>query len=422
MAELAAALWPLSTLPFRELGTLGHLLSRGLPADAWLNSCGVYAVVCPPDYRPRYLDVATVRAAGNVLSPQTNDRLEARWIDGARVVYIGFAGNTNPRTLRQRLKDLLRHGSGDTTERGPHRGGESLWQLAGYDRFNVLVLTTGLPPEPKTVEETLLEKFRKRFGALPFGNRGALDGEPIRESKPVVSPPMHARTDGATLFAAAPQPVPPTSTAASATIERSTPVQSSPTLNIVGPKATPPTSKFEVSSMQNLMTGKSPLSAAIDQALAKAQASVVMDALKSVPDETTIRDLLKSLSDHGLGEVFLSLPIGLLRGSAGAAAVAPKPTMIAAEPDADDDESDDDEDGSPSRERMTRTQSGRDALDRDIKEVLKREGRIKAEELRHEVGGTPTQIRDSLKRLMAAHLVRVEGERRATVYIWFGDK
>lgn len=175
--------------------------------------------------------------------------------------------------------------------------------------------------------------------------------------------------------------------------------------------------------MQNLVTGKSPLSAAIDQALAKAQASVVMDALKSVPDETTIRDLLKSLTDHGLGEVFLSLPIGLLRGSVAAApAAAPKPAMIAAEPDADDEETDDDADGSTSKERFTRTQSGRDALDRDIKEVLKREVRIKAEELRHVVGGTPTQIRDSLKRLMAAHLVRVEGERRATVYIWFGDK
>ena len=54
--------------------------------------------------------------------------------------------------------------------------------------------------------------------------------------------------------------------------------------------------------------------------------------------------------------------------------------------------------------------------------MLNNAGRMKAETLRAQLGGTPTQVRESLKRLMNLDLVRTEGERRATTYIWTGGK
>jgi hypothetical protein len=45
---------------------------------------------------------------------------------------------------------------------GPHRGGEIIWQLSGYGRFELLALQTENPPAPRQMESRLLEAFFKR--------------------------------------------------------------------------------------------------------------------------------------------------------------------------------------------------------------------------------------------------------------------
>ena len=90
------------------------------------------------------------------------------------------------------------------------------------------------------------------------------------------------------------------------------------------------------------------------------------------------------------------------------------------------DEDDDEPDEAPVRSAAkaiptklnARTQAGREALDTHVETVLKKAGRMRAENLRAQIGGTSQQVRESLKRLMSLGLVRTEGERRATTYIW----
>ena len=64
------------------------------------------------------------------------DRLKARWIDEAHVLYIGKAdaGRAGARGIRVRLGEYLRFGQGEPIG---HRGGRYLWQLAGTDQLFV---------------------------------------------------------------------------------------------------------------------------------------------------------------------------------------------------------------------------------------------------------------------------------------------
>ena len=391
LAAVAAALWPLSAYPFREIGTVGKLLDRGLPPDSWLNSCGVYAIVVPNDYEFGLLDFETVADRMNVLAPLSSERLRAKWVKSSRVVYIGFAGNTNPRSLRQRLKDLIRHASGDTTDRGPHRSGESIWQLADYDTFMVMAAPTAEPPAPRELEATLLERFGKRHGALPFGNRAPSEPEPAR------SPDVPEGKAGA----------------------MSPPIQRAPASPSVGSKPDPAAPSAETYESENMVAPgvKTPLSRAIDRAFVRAHSVVVLEALRAAPSETTIGELMRSLEEHGLADAFLDLTIGAIRTEAADAppvddeAARPKPVPPARPAPV-----------ASAKRLVTRTRSGRETLDGEIETVLKKAGRMKAEVLRAQVGGTPTQVRESLKRLMSLDLVRTEGERRATTYIWSSDK
>lgn len=168
---LADSLWPISSIAFQELGLIRQLIGDGLPAFEWLGQCGLYAVIVPNDYEATFIDADDVSRAGNIIAPWEGERLAAKWVKGSRVVYIGLAGDRSPRSLRARLGDLLRHASGRTSDRGPHRGGEILWQLDGYMDFRVVALPTGGPPVPRQREAALLEAFRGMYGALPFANR-----------------------------------------------------------------------------------------------------------------------------------------------------------------------------------------------------------------------------------------------------------
>jgi hypothetical protein len=87
------------------------------------------------------------------------------------IVYYGLAGFKSPRSLKKRLSDLINHGLGKTRDNGPHKGGEIMWQLQGYEGFSVWIKPTGYPPEPRKCEHGLLVKFRENTGKLPFANR-----------------------------------------------------------------------------------------------------------------------------------------------------------------------------------------------------------------------------------------------------------
>jgi hypothetical protein len=162
---------PIADLPFHDVGVIGDLLTTGLPQYDWLDRCGVYALILPPECAVSFLDTNRAREAGNVISPWDVGQLKNKWVDGTRIIYIGLAGDRSPRSLRKRLKDLLNHCAGKTSVNGPHKGGEIIWQFARYELLLLRAMCTDSPPKPRDTERELLAAFVKLHGALPFGNR-----------------------------------------------------------------------------------------------------------------------------------------------------------------------------------------------------------------------------------------------------------
>lgn len=94
--------------------------------------------------------------------------LEANWVDGAEVVYIGKADN-----LRRRLRQFAQFGAGKPVG---HWGGRLVWQLPRSSEL--LVAWRETPDEiPKEVETTMLTEFRAVNGQPPFANDPHLLGQ-----------------------------------------------------------------------------------------------------------------------------------------------------------------------------------------------------------------------------------------------------
>jgi hypothetical protein len=93
--------------------------------------------------------------------------LQANWVHGADVVYIGKADN-----LRRRLREFAQFGSGKPIG---HWGGRLIWQLT---RSAELLIAWRETPGmlPKEVEKSMLSDFRAAYGRPPFANNPHLLG------------------------------------------------------------------------------------------------------------------------------------------------------------------------------------------------------------------------------------------------------
>jgi len=122
----------------------------------------------PTNYEPEFINPEEATSNGNVINPWEVEKLEKKWVENVDVVYFWIAGIRSNRSLKRRLKDLLKHGNGQTTDRGPHKGGEIFWQLKGSQNFSLWILPI---KNPRNNEESYLENFYKQTGQLPFANR-----------------------------------------------------------------------------------------------------------------------------------------------------------------------------------------------------------------------------------------------------------
>ncbi len=121
---------------------------------------GVYVVVRESPDPPEFL---RRNPAGRFKGRDpTADRttLEAAWVDGCPVVYIGKAAR-----LRTRLRQYRDHGQGKPVG---HWGGRYIWQLGGSGDLRVVWKVT--EEDPRLLEHEMLVAFRERYGQLPFAN------------------------------------------------------------------------------------------------------------------------------------------------------------------------------------------------------------------------------------------------------------
>lgn len=160
----------LSHIGFISLGCWGKILGGKLPNEPLLENHGVYAVIRNESSNPVFLAAADAQRAGNVTTPFSLELLKARWVVGVHVLYFGAAGVRSDRPLRRRLNDMRRHCLGRTTKKGPHKGGEILWQVRGYRDFELMIMRTVKPLSPRVWECALNNRFLQLCGRLPFAN------------------------------------------------------------------------------------------------------------------------------------------------------------------------------------------------------------------------------------------------------------
>ncbi len=161
----------LRALGFKLLAKIGQLQKEPviLCHEKRLQSPGVYAIVCPAGYEHSFLELQETYKQNNVIKPKGHDKLKARWVEGVDVLYFG----KTERLLRYRLAELVSHSLGLTTQKGPHKGGEIVWQLKDYEIFDVFYLPTENPTQAKQMESDLISKFYKLTPThkLPFANK-----------------------------------------------------------------------------------------------------------------------------------------------------------------------------------------------------------------------------------------------------------
>lgn len=143
-------------VPFAELETA---LTR-IPTEA----AGVYVVVRDHVGEPAWLVPSPVGETWRGDPTVASDVLQANWVPGAAMVYIGKAKRGQ---LRNRLRAYLRFGQG---RGGRHWGGRLIWQLEDAWKLRVAWRVESVR-DALDVESELLAAFRAAHDQRsPFAN------------------------------------------------------------------------------------------------------------------------------------------------------------------------------------------------------------------------------------------------------------
>ncbi len=128
---------------------------------------GVYMIVNPFGIAPVFLNVNIGGHFKGNDPTVTIDRLQEKWVEDTKVLYIGKAGHPGGRqNLRTRIRSYMRFGLGNPAA---HWGGRYIWQIAHSGSLQIC--WKPIPDEnPRDVESDLLHKFEGQYGCLPFAN------------------------------------------------------------------------------------------------------------------------------------------------------------------------------------------------------------------------------------------------------------
>lgn len=150
-------------VPFQDVRQQQIQNDGGIP-----RSPGVYVVLRRDTSAPQFLVTGfggthKARKANAPLS-----ELEANWVTGASVLYIGKASQRkNGGGLWDRIEEYSVAGQG---QKHGHSGGEYIWQLA--DARDLLVAWKVVPGgTEKQLEDATILAFRDRYKKVPFANR-----------------------------------------------------------------------------------------------------------------------------------------------------------------------------------------------------------------------------------------------------------
>lgn len=159
---------PINRQTLREDGFAGFRPLAGLEINRVPQAPGIFAVLKPDGYEPRFLAKSTAGVFKKKDPSLREAALAAEWIDDADVLYLGKAGpgSKGNRGLRRQIQEFVDFGKG----RPPgHWDGRLIWQLA--DPQSLVIAWKELPAaEVNPAEANYHAGFRELYGRLPFAN------------------------------------------------------------------------------------------------------------------------------------------------------------------------------------------------------------------------------------------------------------
>lgn len=156
---------PVDLSGFNGWLTFAELASATVPRGA-----GVYVIVRPTDLTPEFRADAPYR--GDAPFPVAD--VEARWVHGERLVYIGMATLGKRRDgLHRRLRQFRKYGAGGAPR---HSGGRRIFQLADHADLLVAWRVTD-DAEARHTERAMIAAFQAHHGVRPFANDAG--GRPV---------------------------------------------------------------------------------------------------------------------------------------------------------------------------------------------------------------------------------------------------
>ncbi|MBV1778772.1 hypothetical protein KRR55_06555 [Paeniglutamicibacter sp. ABSL32-1] len=152
----------------KDEGFTGFRPITGLEINRIPQHQGLFAVLRPEGFEPRYLarSTAGIFKKKNPTLPAAG--LAAEWVDDAEVLFIGKAGpgSKGNRGLRRQIQEFVDFGKGKPPG---HWDGRLVWQLA--EAGSLLVAWKELPVEElNAAQADCHARFRQAHGRLPFAN------------------------------------------------------------------------------------------------------------------------------------------------------------------------------------------------------------------------------------------------------------
>ncbi|MGP9527157.1 hypothetical protein [Glutamicibacter sp. AOP5-A2-18] len=129
---------------------------------------GIFVVLAPSDYEPRYLNRSTAGTFKKKNPSLKPEQLEAEWVHDTEVLYIGKAspGSQGNRGLRRQIQEFIDFGNGKPPG---HWDGRLIWQLRGAGKL--LIAWKELPAEELNASLAKYhDSFHAQYGKLPYAN------------------------------------------------------------------------------------------------------------------------------------------------------------------------------------------------------------------------------------------------------------
>lgn len=145
---------------FSGFKTVRQMLDGGL--STLTSAEGVYMILNfnPSGDMPKFLTKGTGGFFKGKNPNVSIEELQANWVDGTPVIYIGKATS-----LKSRLSQYMRFGQGANVG---HYGGRYIWQIPNSENLVVCWKATGT--DSRIVEADLIQQFVSEFGKRPFAN------------------------------------------------------------------------------------------------------------------------------------------------------------------------------------------------------------------------------------------------------------